>query len=301
MPGRYLNVPVSGRTIGGAATATASIGPAQGDFWTPSMVRVTTQPFPQNNPYTYIPRCDLYHGPAGSYTPDLLIDNTYLGSGDVSTICSGIVVEPGQTLTAIWTNDDGSTSFDTGIMTVYGRAFDNLQELQNEFAPVPGARFSGSSANALIWDWGAFALATSTPLTNNNLLFAPTAPTPIEVMHVELTVVTDATAGNRFIGLECVNNNINGNLMSTWKINTGFAQTASTTTKYTFTAGGSSFGVAGLNSLGVGAPLPPQPLMKAGAQINVLAAGTLGAGDVRNTLKITYKQYRGWSKAGYFV
>jgi hypothetical protein len=196
---QYLIKTMSANITNDLGSASITMGPDVGQFWAVSTVRITSSTQPQfvasaNNPY-----CAIYHGATSvGANATTFLDDTTLGSGDTSSIISGAITMYGDSITASWIL---GTIGDTVTLTLYGRSYDNLPELQNQLAPVPGARFAGTTANASVWTYKSV-------VNNTGALFSvsfPTITTPsniqCEIISFKYRVTTSSTAGNRWVGV----------------------------------------------------------------------------------------------------
>lgn len=133
-----------------------TLKPASGQFWAPLFVRVST-----NLQSVPVPYCSVSHGTPGvPALPSQFIDDTYLGSGDTSSMIAGTPVYPGE---AIIFTFKGGTPGDTAVASVYGMTSDVPPNL-GLFPQVPGAHFSGKPITELT------TVASSIPSTSPLLL-----------------------------------------------------------------------------------------------------------------------------------
>lgn len=215
MPGRYLVMQQSA-VVDQLGSATIQLTPAVGQFWAIAVVRVSQMTRPQLQNFTsapfgdyqtrYLPLqypyCSLYVGATGVRDSTTFVDDTTLGSGDSSSIVSGTVVEYGESITARWLGADPGN---TVLLNVYGRSFESITDVQNEFAPVPGSRFAGTTANNMVWS----------PMSITNTVggaFPWVAPVlgvigNWEVASVHFTVTTSAVVATRQFGLRFIATN----------------------------------------------------------------------------------------------
>lgn len=118
-------------------TGIVEMSPPSGQYWLPTMLKVSTV---ANTPTAY---AAVYMGPPSTNGATLdnsqFIDDTFLGSGDVTTMVSGLTVQYGTTLTVKFAN---GAAFDTGYVTLFGVASDLPPNLGTP-PQVPGTHFSG--------------------------------------------------------------------------------------------------------------------------------------------------------------
>lgn len=116
--------------------------PDTGQYWAPLFVRVSTGS--RNTPVAY---CALYHGSPGvPVQQSQFIDDTFLGSGDTSSMIAGTPVVPGEAL--IFSFQGGSPG-DTAIATVYGMQSDVPPNL-GILPQVPGTHFTGHASTEIV-------------------------------------------------------------------------------------------------------------------------------------------------------
>lgn len=287
-----------------SGNAAAFIKPDVGEFWAPSIIRISTGKTPQNTPVnpgaTNINSsyCAIYHGAVNQTDSSTFLDDTFLGSGDSSSIVAGTIVLYGEAITAEWNK---VTPNDVCILTIYGRSSNNLPELQNEISPIPGARFTGNSGNAMVWDYNDFNLAGPGVFTGVSPAIGPQFATLSnllsELVCVRFTVTTSAVVGSRQIGVQAIF--FDGvqlvPLMQAISVN---GQTAGFSATYTFTPGIAGYGVgaAGVRTFGVAIPsrvvLPP---------ITTVQGVSVGAdvGDTWSNFSVVYRQYRTLGKVSF--
>lgn len=232
MGSKYLTLTQSA-TVNASGVATVSLAPAVGQFWAPSVVRVSTGKTPINTAFAESSYCAVYHGAPNQLNSTTFIDDTFLGSSDTSTIISGAIVLYGESITASWKN---ASPGDVAILTLYGRVYDTLEELQDERAPVPGAKFSGSTGNGMVWEYNSTEQFGPQTWSAGVPTFVTPSDSSIEIINVAMGVTTTAAVGNRFIGLNALAtiNGITVNMF--WQIN-GTAQTASSSIGYYWNQG----------------------------------------------------------------
>lgn len=303
----------------------AMVRPDVGQYWAPTFVTVSTrtrntrsaggtEPVGNgttvlgtfSNSFTCSAHCVLYHGAVTSLDASSFIDETYLGWGDTSSVVSGVIVKFGEALTAQW---DGGTPFDTGIITVYGRSSSNFVELVSAMAEViPGARFSGSSANAMIWDYNDLSTAANVnhPLGVIEATSLAILPTDClaELVAVQFEVTTSATAGNRVIGLQVLTGtgvSPNHFTFTILRVMAGVLQPASFTYSYLFSPGINNYN-ASVNpavETDVQAPMPAKLILPPGCRISIYNQSPSVAGDTWSNMHLLWRQYKTLTKMGY--
>lgn len=152
---RYLYRPGSQPTTA-TGFATVQLTPDYGQFWAPRLVRVGMNLLTANlnNPDSDpIMNCTLYHGLQGDINIDAFVDSTMLGAGgDITAIMNGVLIQPGEYVTARWTRQDQSQipniSGAIAYMELIGLTSDTLNDVAElTAASVPGARFYGQPPN----------------------------------------------------------------------------------------------------------------------------------------------------------
>lgn len=134
----YLSKTVSVQLKGASSAGgvgLVSIGPDVGQYWYPTLIRVGTRS--QTTPFA---ACTVYAGAKGARDYTTYLDDTSFGQNDTTTICSGLTLQYGEEITAVWSL---GTNLDNAIMTVYA-IVTNVPMSMGGFVPLPpGARFSG--------------------------------------------------------------------------------------------------------------------------------------------------------------
>lgn len=123
----------------------ATIGPDAGQYWYPTMIVVSSVAGSGNTAATASgkPFCTVYVGGPGVYDLTSYLDDTQIGVNDTTTICSGMMVQPGQKISAIWQMLGSPPPNQTTVMHIYGYV-SNVPLSANVFLPgIPGARFAG--------------------------------------------------------------------------------------------------------------------------------------------------------------
>lgn len=277
----------------GNGKATVSISPDGNQFWAVSTVRVSASTEPQISDAAKYPYCAVYTGAASlGASPTTFLDDTLLGSGDATSIISGTITQYGESITAQWTF---ANIGDTVTLTVYGRSYDNLVELQSELAPIPGARFAGTLGNA-----NQFFQTTYTDTTSNNLFstssphFTVATPFNVEFTSLKFFVQTSAVAGNRYAGVQY---RYPGSVAQDEIVLVApVAQPQSTGIDYTFAEGLSGTGVTGSPVLNAG--LPEHLIVPGGTKITGVL-NNAQAGDSWGFVSLTYRSYMSYLTASY--
>lgn len=255
------------------------------------MVRISTIRTPQNTSFATSSRCTVYQGAIGVMDSSTYVDDTYLGSGDVTTIVSGSIIYPGQAITAVW-----ASAFvgDQALVTVYGRVYDNLVELQREQISVPGARFAGGSGNGMIWEFACNASDTPSTFATPPSFITP-SDAPIEVVAVQLGTTTTATAGSRFFGLVATATvvGVTATLCNSWN-NTAVA--ASTITGYYWNQGITASTVATGNRLQT--PMPAKLILPPISTVAIVYSGPDTA-DAWFNYRVSYRRFTSLTKVSY--
>lgn len=293
----YL-VQTSTTVIAADGTATVTFTPQVGQFWAPSIVRVSTRVgptvTPTFNPTVNASYCALYHGASspGAIDATAFLDDTFKGSGDTSSVIAGTVVLYGEVIVVKWSNAVPGV---TAMAIVYGRTSDNLVELQGQLSPIPGAKFSGNSGNALVWNY-------SDVFTAGPLLFATVAPgllgtAPVtispnlvaELVSINFDFNTNATAGGRQVGAMVQINDGTQNVDLFRSLNTSNFTTVSSTGHYCLEPGVAQYNVAGQ----LAAPIPPNIVLPPGTQIRVVGVGIISGpgGDTVTNWSVVYRQF----------
>lgn len=296
--------------------AVATLGPSSSaQIWAPSLVTVTTQIDPVElqfppAPYLFSPNCTLYRGPGGSnvldsqgkINPSLqYVDDTTKGSGDSSSILAGTLLQPGEFLTAVWDNTDQVfNTFTNAAITVFGRTFDNMEEVQGNLSPIPGAKFSGNTSNALPWDYGTEIQSSAQLLGIGYNQVYQFTKTNVELVSVKFRIQTSATVGNRSYGIIAADA---GELITCY--HTNGLQSASLQREYTFSPGGSDWNTGASSAVSpigrYGNSFSPGIILPGGTTfaIDSTTDGAVAPIDTLQYLEINYKQYRNVSKAGF--
>lgn len=285
--------------------AFALLKPDVGQFWAPSIIRVSTGKTPQNTPV--IPPggtninasyCAVFHGATNQANSSTFLDDTSLGSGDSSSIVAGTIVLYGESIMAQWTN---VTAGDVCLLTIYGRSSDNLPALQQELSPIPGARFTGNSGNAMVWDYNDFALAGPGAFTGVGPALGASFVTPAnllcELVCVRYTATTDATVGARVFGVQ-------GSFFDGTQIVPLFqainpnGHAAGTTLRHTFSPGVVAY-LSGTSPSGqAGAPVPSRLILPPLSTIQAIGVAN-GVGDTWSNFAVSYRQYRTLGKVSF--
>lgn len=286
----YLQQTVSA-AVDANGNALALAKPDTGQFWAISLITVATGVTPTNTALANQPLCTVYRGSTGALQPAPLsttyLDDTATGSGDTTSIISGTIVSMGEGIAAQW---KFATQGDVAVMTIYGRSSDSLVELQSELSPIPGTRFSGNSANLMVWTYndqvlngpGAVAAASAPKFTVPfNLL--------CELVCVQYTVTTVAGGGTRNFGLFA--SVFDGTqFVRLFTENPGQAQPPSSTASYSFWPGANSY-IAGVAAgLNIGGPLPNKTTLPGGSIVQLYGLN-FTTGDLWSNWTVSYRQY----------
>ena len=129
---------VASSPFGGQAIAT--IGPDQGQYWFPTFIVVASSVGKDPTDSGIRPSCTVYAGARGIYDVTTYVDDTASGNQDTSSIISGVMLQPGEVVTAIW---DGNENSGTAVLKVYGYV-SNIPLAASGYLPEsPGTHFSG--------------------------------------------------------------------------------------------------------------------------------------------------------------
>lgn len=289
MGSNYLNTTLSA-VVKADGTAVISMAPDVGAFWAIAAVRVSTGQQPQSVPLISYPYAALYQGPINQLNATTFLDDTTLGSGDTSSVISGSITSFGESISVQWME---AIPGDVALMTVYGREYDNLAELQNELAPVPGARFAGTTGNAMVWDFNGFQNLVGGNLTSAPPVFTTPSDCYVELISLKLNVTTSAVAGNRQVGIRIVGL-VNSISIDICRVFNGVNQAASLTFAYSFAQGVNSV----FSATNASAPLPSRLILPPSSTITVIVAG-LDAGDTWNTYNLSYRRYATQTRLAY--
>jgi hypothetical protein len=307
-PGRastltYLTLTTAAQ-IASDGTATLTLAPDTGQFWAPSVIRVSTRQTPQNTPNISSSYCSLRLGPETAIDATSYLDDTYLGSGDSSSVISGTVVIRGTAIIAQWTN---AAPGDTAVLEVFGRTSDTLPELQEVLSPIPGARFSGNNGNLMTWDINQFSVAASTAVGSAALRLNSSTAFHMEVESVSYTLTTSAVVGSRAAGVQMTFTD-GGPFVPYWTaFNTAFGQPASTVFNYSFSSGINPFALGGTGPSTInriGGSLPSRPFLPANTftgksfRLEPLVL-TSDSGDRISAYTVIYKQYNTLARVGF--
>lgn len=270
-------------------TATIQLRPAVGQFWAPSVVRVASRVTPQNTQNANASYCAIFHGSVPAIDPTSFLDDTYLGSGDSSSVIAGTIVSYGEAITAQWMN---GLPGDTVILSLYGRSSNDLVELQDRISPIPGAKFSGNTGSAMLWSYNDFTIAGP-----SNVPWSWTTPFNLlcELVAINFRVVTSAAAGNRAYGVQAtVFDGVTTVPLMTVYPN-GVVQPASSTFNYSYSQGINNF----VSNTQVGTALPSKIILPPGALVSLVNSGFVSALDTFSGLAITFRQYKSLAEVGY--
>lgn len=292
------------------APVSAQLGPSSGKYWAISSVRVSRLQQPQFQPtgnvnlglgyigkYTSFvyPYCALHVGPTNVQDYTSFIDDTLLGSGDTSSIISGTIVSYGEAITAVWHNASIGGGVSSPLaLTIYGREYDDLTELQQQLAPVPGARFSGTTANTAVWTQGTIVNQTGGDTINNPwFVDLPQSTGTAEIMEIYFEITTSATAGTRQFGF--LVSNPDGSTAA--RLYAPGTQGASgNSVRYTFAQGISA--VSGGTLKFQNGCIPSRLNLQVGSLIQLDHVNSV-VGDSWDNLSVTYRQYLSFTNVSY--
>lgn len=130
----YLTATAS-TTLDSTGQGVAVVRPDTGQYWYPRMVRVST--VSQVGPFPY---CAVYQGAPTVLDPTSLIDDTFVGNIDTSTIIAGTRTQFGQAISARWQYGNPG---DTAVITVYGIVSDTPILSDTSIVDTPGTHFTG--------------------------------------------------------------------------------------------------------------------------------------------------------------
>lgn len=291
----YL-VQTSTTVIAADGTGTVTFTPQVGQFWAPSIVRVSTRVgptvTPTFNPTVNASYCALYHGASspGAIDATAFLDDTFKGSGDTSSVIAGTVVLYGEVIVVKWSNAVPGV---TAMAIVYGRTSDNLVELQGQLSPIPGAKFSGNSGNALVWNYSD--IFTAGPGTFTTILGVQASPAVTiaanlvaELVSINFDITTNATAGNRQIGAWAQFND-GSQMVDLFRALNISNLGPSVTGHYCLEPGVASYNVGGQ----LAAPIPPGIILPPGTQIRIIGTGIIGGlgNDAWSNWSVVYRQF----------
>lgn len=227
----YLYKPGS-TTLDSNGVGTITVKPDANQFWLPTSVHVGTK-----NPFSPTPACNLYTGPPSVLDYTTLIDFTFAGNNDTTSIVVGELIEVGQGITAQFL---GGNPGDTAFMSVIGLSSD-VPPPEGIVPGFAGARFSGVGVPA------PYQSANRVPVVINTSTLANGAT----------AVLLPATPGRQY---------------HVWSVYAaGITQPADATCQ--LFSNGSLIAISPSKLVGTPAnqfAIPPQPLNLAGSQ---LAAG----------------------------
>lgn len=181
-----------------------TIKPDVGQYWLPSMLRVSTinQAFPR----AY---CAIYHGGVGSAAVAAtgFVDDTYTGNGDTTSMVSGLVVEYGEGITAQFI---GGNPNDTATVTILGTSMSAPPGI-GDMPPPAGSHFSGKVEGSNVGGMISRPLST---IAANAVLSFPTTGTFFvgNLPSIYLTASVGGTPGQQGLIIEAVfTSDSNGN------------------------------------------------------------------------------------------
>lgn len=133
-------------------SATVQLTPSYGQYWAPRIIRIGMNMQTANKvavDHDPILLCNLYHGMQGDTGLDAFVDSTIFGiSGDITSIMNGMLIQPGEYLTAQWSQinvaQNPNIAGGTAYLEIDGLVSDTLNDVAElSAASVPGARFAG--------------------------------------------------------------------------------------------------------------------------------------------------------------
>lgn len=189
----YL-IKVGNSTVAADGTATATVSPDVGQYWYPTFIRVSS-----NNTVAPFPLAIVYTGAPTVFDQTTYLDDTNTGQNDTTSICSGMVLQYGEAITAKWSLATPGASV---TITVFGLSSTFPTAVGNLIPASPGTHFTGHNPiniNALLGGNSAanITLATGTstvlPAVNtfqfSSLILnvdtgcnAPTAYNPVKIV-----------------------------------------------------------------------------------------------------------------------
>lgn len=143
---------VATATVDANGNATVVNRPEVGEYWAPLLVSVST-----TSALSPVAHATVYHGSPGvPVNQNQYIDDTFLGSGDTSSVISGTSIQYGE---AVITTFVGGRVGDTATVVVYGQTSDFPSNIS--LAPqVPGTRFAGHPSTEIVLNDGFVSPAT---------------------------------------------------------------------------------------------------------------------------------------------
>lgn len=164
----YLNKSGSVQ-LDASGNGTVTLRPDVGQWWAPKFLRVST--LLQKTPVAY---CAVYQGAVTIKNQTTFIDDTFLGSGDSTSIISGTVVIYGEAITAVWT---GGNPGDTAVLTLYG-INSSVPPSIGEMPSVPGTHFAGHLNTEIITKQATVpVLSPITVVANSTVTITPDGTT----------------------------------------------------------------------------------------------------------------------------
>lgn len=269
-------------------SATVTFSPPVGQYWAVAAMRVSSTTQPQFNFGKAYPYCAVFAGPTGVVDASTFMDDTTLGSGDTTSVISGTITSYGESLTASW---QFARAGDNAIMTIYGRVYDNLVELQQQLAPVPGARFAGTTANASVWFHQTFHIDTAGHnFINDPPIFDTPSNSFTEIVSFKYVFSTSAVVANRSMGVQFL-------FPPNLDVIRTFApavQGAGGNVTYSFAEGVSAVN----NGQNQGSSLPSRLICPPSSRIQ--GFGTLvGVADTWANLMVAYRQYTSFTNVSF--
>lgn len=125
----------------GTGSGKAILSPGAGQFWLPTIAHVGTATLTGNGA-----NCSLHVGAQKVVDYTTQVDFTFSGVSDSSTVVSGMIVSPGESITAYFNN---GTPFDTGYLRVIGVSSSAPPTVGLD-PGFPGAKFTGNESTVTI-------------------------------------------------------------------------------------------------------------------------------------------------------
>lgn len=162
-------------TFDGTGSGKAVLAPGAGQFWLPTIAHVGTATLTGNGA-----NCSLHVGAQGIINYTTQVDFTFSGVSDSSSIVSGMVVSPGESITAYFNN---GTPFDTGFLRVIGVSSSAPPTVGLE-PGFPGAKFTGNESTVTIAAQPVSVTVSGQPIgvtENSKQMFVNQPPVPFDV------------------------------------------------------------------------------------------------------------------------
>jgi len=288
MSTQYLTITKSA-IVADDQTAIVSLAPPVGQFWAVSAVRISASVQPQTDFGKSYPYAALYAGAVGIIDPTTFMDDTTLGSGDISSVISGTITAYGDALSVAW---QFATPGISVYVTIYGRMYDNLTELTTQLAPVPGARFAGTTGNAAVWFNQSFQQAGPVNFFNTQPFFDTPGNSFCEIVSFRFQLVTTAVAASRRLGVRFIFPGLT--TLDVIRSSAIMSQAASLTWFYSF-AEGLTAADGGVTQC---APLPNRVICPPSSRITAFG-NLIQNGDTWTDFAVTYRQYTSFTNVAF--